>query len=68
LYKIGELTSTRGDAMTARKAPVGGQFRELTASESAWLEQATRRIIKRLGEHASGAALSQIEMKDLPKI
>jgi hypothetical protein len=68
LRKIGELSSTRGDAATARKAPSSGVYRELTGPESGWLEQATRRVIKRLGEHASGSVLSRIGMADLPNL
>jgi hypothetical protein len=66
LDKIGDLTSTKGDERTARKAPRSGTYQELTGQEKAWLEQAVRRLIKRLGEHASGR--SQITMADLPKL
>jgi hypothetical protein len=68
LRKIGELTSTRGDALTARKAPRGGQFTELTDLEKTWLEQAVRRLIIRFGERASGAVLGRLVMSDLPKL
>ena len=68
LRKIGELTSTKGDAATARKVPRGGQFTELTDAEKAWLEQAVRRLITRFGERASGAVLGRLAMVDLPKL
>ena len=68
LHKFGNLASTRGDIGTARKAPRSGNYRPLTGQEKAWLEQAVRRIIKRLGEHASGKPLLLLTMKDLPKL
>jgi hypothetical protein len=68
LSKLGELTSTKGDPKTARKVPRGGPYQPLTGAEPAWLEQAVRVIIKRLGEHASGAALTTITLDDLPKL
>jgi hypothetical protein len=68
LDKLGELVSTRGGPATARKAPSGGLFQELTGAEQAWLEQAVRKLVKRLGEHASGATLSRLTLGDLPKL
>ena len=68
LDMLGRLSSTRGDPETARKAPKGAPFTELSGAESHWVEQAVRRLIVRLGEHASGASLSQIAMRDLPAI
>jgi hypothetical protein len=68
LNKLGELTSTRGDPRTARKVPRGGLYRPLTGAEPAWLEQAIRKVIKRLGEHASGATLTTITLRDLPQL
>ncbi len=67
LNTIGRLSSTKGDETTARKA-TSLQFQELTDSEKLWLDEATRRVIYRLGEHASGAPLTQISLVDLPKI
>jgi hypothetical protein len=49
LQKLAELSSTGGDAATARKVSSTTQFRELSGSEKAWIEQAVRRLIRRLG-------------------
>jgi len=68
LRKLGELTSTKGHPTTARKAPQGGQFQDLTEAEKDWLEQAIRRLIRRLVEHASGANLTMLTLSDLPKL
>lgn len=68
LDKLGELTSTKGDPRTARKVPRGGLYQPLTGAEPAWLEQAVRKVIKRLGEHASRATLTMITLDDLPKL
>jgi hypothetical protein len=68
LDKIGQLASTRGNPATARKAPRSGPYRDVTRQEHVWLEKAIQRIIKRLGEHASGSALNLIRMADLPKL
>ncbi len=68
LHKFGELTSTKGDAASARKAPKHGQFAPLSGEEEAWLHETIRRVIKRLGEHASGAPLALLRMSDLPPL
>lgn len=68
LGTIGKLSSTKGDESTARKAAAGGQFQELSGAERQWLEEAIRRLIFRLGEHASGVPLSVISMTDLPNL
>jgi hypothetical protein len=68
LDTIGELSSTKGDESTARKAPPGNKFQELSGSEKQWLEEAMRRVVHRLGEHASGAPLTQISLRDLPSL
>lgn len=69
LSKIGELSSTRGSEMTARKADNQRQYRELTQQEEAWLELAVRALIRRLGEYASGAkTLVRIALSDFPSI
>src|ERR671922_152376 len=61
--KMGELTSTRGDANSARKA---GASQPLTGPEHAWLEAAVKMLIWRLGDTRSSAALPKITMADLP--
>ena len=68
LRTIGQLSSTKGDENTARKAGPGIQFQELSGAERQWLEEAVRRVIHRLGEHASGAPLALISITDLPSI
>lgn len=64
LRKIGELSSTKGDANTARKA----KFVDMTGAENGWLEAGIRRVIVRIGEHASGSPLTKITLADLPKL
>lgn len=68
LATIGRLSSTKGDESTARKAGPGNQFQELSGSEKQWLEEAVRRAIHRLGEHASGSSLSLISLRELPNL
>lgn len=68
LAKIGRLSSTKGDGRTARKALAGDQFQELSESKKDWLEETTRRVVYRLGEHASGDALSPISLRDFPSL
>lgn len=66
LRKIGELSSTRGDADTARK--VEAAVADLTSAEKHWLEAATRKVIYRMGQHASGGPLNSLTFADLPEI
>jgi hypothetical protein len=68
LRTIGKLSSTRGDPETARKASLGTGFQDLTGTERQWLENAIPMVIRRLGEHASGASLPPIRLDDLPSI
>lgn len=65
LDNIGRLSSTKGDAATSRKF-AGVQLQPLSGAETSWLESAIRRIVRRIGEHAAGAHLSQITVNDLP--
>lgn len=68
LGTIGRLSSTKGDESTARKADQGNKFHDLSGTEKQWLEEATRRVIHRLGEHASGAPLTLISLRDLTSL
>jgi hypothetical protein len=68
LSTIGRLSSTKGDSSTARKIKSPKPLQELSGPEKQWLEQAIRRVIHRLGEHASGMPLTQIKLSDLPKL
>lgn len=65
LRKIGELSSKKGDANTARKFNTE-EFEKMTDTEKSWLEVAVKKIILRLGEHASGKSLARIRFADLP--
>ena len=47
LRKLGELTSTRGDNATARKATV---TKQLSGDEKSWIEQAIKSIIRHIAE------------------
>ncbi|MDH3469227.1 MAG: hypothetical protein OES26_25655 [Gammaproteobacteria bacterium] len=64
LDRISVLSSRKGDALTARKS----DHMEMTGQENSWLEQAVKRVILRVGEHASGAALTKLTMADLPNL
>jgi len=68
LNAIGRLSSTKGDGATVRKFGAGGKVQPLTGAESSWLEAALRRVVRRMGEHAAGAQLTQIAMQDLPSL
>lgn len=65
LNKIGDLSTEKGDEATARKAPHGRSFQKLSGPEKQWLEQAVRRVIRRMGERASGAPLTLITPNDI---
>ncbi len=65
LRKIGELTSTRGDALTARKADAA---KPLTGAECSWLEAAIIKVIWRLGDTRGAAGVASITMSDLPSL
>lgn len=64
LNHIGDLCSERGSALTARKAKAT-DFEELSHIEADWLERAVKRLIFRLGEHASGHPLEQITLESV---
>lgn len=66
LKKIGRLATERGNQDTARKARQN--YVDLSEREKNWLEAAVRRLIYRLGQHASGEALSEINLSDLPSL
>lgn len=65
LGKMGELSSTRGDHLSARKA---GAPQLLSGQESGWLEAAVKMLIHRLGDTRDPAHLPQVTMSDLPKL
>jgi hypothetical protein len=68
LNTIGELSSTKGDESTARKASLGGQYQQLSDAEKQWLEAAVPKVIHQLGQYASGTSLTRLSMNDLPSI
>jgi hypothetical protein len=68
LDTIARLSSTKGDAVTARKFKQGLQVDPLSGGESSWLEAAVRQLVRRVGEHAAGIRLSRMTMHDLPAL
>jgi hypothetical protein len=68
LDTIARLSSTKGDAATVRKFKQGLQLQPLSGAESTWLESAVRRLVRRIGEHAAGAQLSELTMNELPPL
>jgi hypothetical protein len=64
LRKVGEFSSTRGDASSARKA--SGVGTPLLDREAGWLDAAVRLLIARAAEVAGGRSAARITMKDLP--
>ena len=66
LRKIGELSSTRGDVESARKA--GNALLPLTGEERAWLEAAVRELILRVGDTRPAAARPVLSMGGLPPL
>lgn len=66
LRKIGEVSSTRGDVESARKA--GATLQPLTGEERAWLEAAVLEMILRVGDTRSGSGRPVLSMADLPPL
>lgn len=65
LSKVGELTSCRGDRLSARKA-TAEPAQPLASPEIAWLEAAVKTLIWRLGDIRRTTALPLITLADLP--
>lgn len=68
LDNLGNLTSNKGDAETARKAPEKGSVTALSEKEKKWIEAVVKILIRRTGEHANIQSTQLITMTDLPKI
>jgi hypothetical protein len=68
LRKLGELTSVRGDSLTARKAPRNTTIIPLADKERAWIEAVIKQLIRRVGESASGHTPFKLKMTDLPSL
>lgn len=64
LDQVGELSSEKGSALTARKAK-STDFDELSHLDQEWLERAVKRLIFRLGEQASGHPLEPITLNNV---
>jgi len=68
LGKLGDLTSTRGDAKTARKFPKKGDLIPLSKNENKWIEEVVKVLIRRTGELENIQLVQRITMNDFPKI
>jgi hypothetical protein len=70
IRKLGDLVSTRGSELEARKMPKNGTFVPLTQKEKSWIEEVIKRIIFRVGEHAFDPQkqLPEITMSDFPTL
>ena len=66
LKKTGELSSTKGDATTARKASATSIG--LSSIEKQWLEESVKKLIYQMGHYVSGGLPSKLKMEDLPKL
>lgn len=66
LGKVGELTSKRGDELSARKAEATTVA--LSASESAWLNAAVPALIARVADTRDLTSLPKLTMRDLPPL
>jgi len=67
LDKLGELTSKRGDAATARKASPSVVQRPLADSEAKWIVAALEGIVRNVGE-ANSPARPRLTLADLPPL
>jgi hypothetical protein len=70
LDKLGNLTSTKGDAKTARKFPKKGDLIPLSEKENKWIDAVVKVLIRRTGEleNIQLIQIQPITMNDLPKI
>jgi hypothetical protein len=66
LRKVGELTSTRGDLASARKA--SRTLQPLSAKESSWLIDAIPALIIQLGRSAKMPSPIRLDLSDLPSL
>lgn len=66
LDKLGVLTSTKGDEVTARKAV--GTSKPLSSREVAWIDAAIRAIILQIGQYEPNKPIALLKMQDLPSI
>lgn len=66
LRKLSELSSTHGDALTARKASAVAI--PLTSSENAWLTAVVPRLILQLALSGTGPTSTALTLADLPNL
>jgi hypothetical protein len=64
LSKLGELSSTRGDLLSARKADA----LPMAITEAEWLDTAVRKLILQLARSAMGPPTTRLSMADLPTL
>lgn len=62
--KLSELSSTRGDALSGRKA----NLPHLTSEEYGWVDQTVRALIIQLAKSTSGPSADRLKMTDLPNL
>jgi len=67
LSKMGELSSSRGDELEARKI-ANKAPRRATGSERAWIETTIRKIIEHVGAFEARAPIKKLTLADLPAI
>ena len=67
---MGNLTANLGVGVDARKVHRGSQLRNPTHRERKWIEEAIKKIIRRVGEHAADpqGVLPKITMANLPQL
>jgi hypothetical protein len=68
---LGDLTANLGVGVEARKVYLGGsQPRNPTHRERKWIEEAIKKMIRRVGEHAADpqGVLPKITMANLPQL
>ena len=70
LKKLGALTTERGDAATARKVEAGRPFQPLSDTETTWVKDVIRALIRRVGEWRADSQFPwpKITMADFPKL
>ncbi|MBU1487111.1 hypothetical protein KKH56_03565, partial [bacterium] len=71
LKKLGELSSTRGNAGERRKAPPkGGNYQPFTSNEKEWIKLVIKELIIRLGKYEwdPNTPFKKLTMNDFPQI
>jgi hypothetical protein len=68
LRKLSELSSIGGDADSIRKVSKQANLTPLSDAQRAWLEEACKRLVLRLGQYAAGGVLQTVGLSDLPPL